>query len=151
MLAAKVAAGDLPPVDERLPADPVVIAPLNEVGEYGGNLSAGIPSAWSWFGDPQSAVGPETLMRIATDYTGVVPNIVRSWDWEPDSKTVVMHFVQDAKWSDGAPFSADAVMFWYDHIVGNETLTPQPHSRWTRGGELEQSTKTSRTPTSSPT
>ena len=45
MLAAKVAAGDLPPVGERLPADPVVIAPLNEVGEYGGNLSAAIPSA----------------------------------------------------------------------------------------------------------
>ena len=99
MLAAKVAAGDLPPVGERLPADPVVIAPLNEVGEYGGNLSAAIPSAWSWFGDPQSAVGVETLMRIATDYTGVVSNIVRSWDWEPDGKTVVMHFVQDAKWT----------------------------------------------------
>jgi len=67
-----------------------VVAPLSEVGEYGGNLSVGIPSAWSWFGDPQSAVGPETLMRLASDYTGVVPNIVRSWDWEPDDKTVVM-------------------------------------------------------------
>ena len=90
MLAAKVAAGELPPVDERLPFEPVVVAPLSEVGEYGGNLSVGIPSAWSWFGDPQSAVGPETLMRLASDYTGVVPNIVRSWDWEPDDKTVVM-------------------------------------------------------------
>ena len=67
-----------------------MVAPLSEVGEYGGNLSVGIPSAWSWFGDPQSAVGPETLMRLASDYTGVVPNIVRSWDWEPDDKTVVM-------------------------------------------------------------
>ena len=129
MLAAKVAAGELPPVDERLPSEPVVVAPLSEVGEYGGNLSVGIPSAWSWFGDPQSAVGPETLMRIATDYTGVVPNIVRSWDWAPDGKTVVMHFVQDAKWSDGAPFSADSVMWWYDNVTLNETLTPNPHSR----------------------
>ena len=34
----------------------------------------------------QRAVGPETLLRIATDYTGVVPNIVHSWDWEPDGK-----------------------------------------------------------------
>ena len=141
MLAAKVAAGDLPPVDERLPAEPVVVPPLAEVGQYGGNLSVGIPSAWGWFGDPQSTVGPETLMRIDTDYSGVVPNIVRSWEWEPDGKTVVMHFVQDAKWSDGAPFSADSVMFWYDHIVGNETLTPQPHSRWTPGGELMKLTQ----------
>lgn len=141
MLAAMVAAGELPPVEERLPAEPVVITPLDEVGRYGGNLSVGIPSAWAWFGDPQSAVGPETLMRIKTDYSGVVPNIVRSWEWEPDGKTVVMRFVEDAKWSDGAPFSADAVMFWYDHIVGNETLTPQPHSRWTPGGELMKLTQ----------
>ena len=112
-----------------------MIPPLTDVGEYGGNLSVGISSAWSWFGDPQSTVGPETLMRIATDYTGVVPNIVRSWEWEPAGKTVVMHFVQDARWSDGAPFSADSVMWWYNNITLNETLTPPPHSRWTPGGE----------------
>ena len=141
MLAAKVAAGELPPVDERLPAEPVVITPLTGVGEYGGNLSIGIGSAWSWFGDPQSAVGPETLMRIATDYTGVVPNLVRSWDWEPDGTSVVMHFVQDAKWSDGAPFSADSVMWWYNNVTLNETLTPSPHSRWMPGGELMQLTQ----------
>ena len=71
----------------------------------------------------------------------MVPNIVRSWDWEPDGKTVVMHFVRDAKWSDGAPFSADSVMWWYDNITLNETLTPNPHTRWTPGGELMKLTQ----------
>ena len=32
-------------------------------------------------------------------------------------------------------------MFWYDHLGGNETMTPPPHSRWTPGGELMQLTK----------
>src|SRR5690606_35828038 len=36
MLAELVAAGELPPGDQRLPVNPRVITPLNEVGEYGG-------------------------------------------------------------------------------------------------------------------
>ena len=35
-LAAMVKAGTLPPVDERLPLDPVVHTPVEEVGQYGG-------------------------------------------------------------------------------------------------------------------
>ncbi|WP_366194030.1 hypothetical protein [Meridianimarinicoccus marinus] len=33
MLSERVAAGDLPPVEERLPAQPEVITPLDEVGQ----------------------------------------------------------------------------------------------------------------------
>ena len=39
MLAEMVAAGDLPPVEQRLPAQPVVVQPLESVGEYGGELA----------------------------------------------------------------------------------------------------------------
>ena len=38
MLAEMVAAGDLPPVAERLPDNPLVVVPWNEVGEYGGAI-----------------------------------------------------------------------------------------------------------------
>src|SRR5690606_5694617 len=36
MLAEMVAAGDLPPVEERLPLEPMVIEPADEIGQYGG-------------------------------------------------------------------------------------------------------------------
>jgi len=36
MLHSRVLAGDLPPLAERLPEDPEVVAPL-ELGEYGGD------------------------------------------------------------------------------------------------------------------
>ena len=39
MLAEQVAAGELPPVEERLPGNPLVVGPLNEIGTYGGNLA----------------------------------------------------------------------------------------------------------------
>jgi hypothetical protein len=38
MLAAKVKAGELPPVSERLPEDPLVVVPLEEIGTYGGTI-----------------------------------------------------------------------------------------------------------------
>jgi peptide/nickel transport system substrate-binding protein len=45
MLADMVAAGNLSPVDERLPSNPRVIPVVEEIGEYGG----------TWF---RAAVGP---------------------------------------------------------------------------------------------
>ena len=38
MLAEMVAAGDLPPVDERLPVDPMVMPVADTTGNYGGTL-----------------------------------------------------------------------------------------------------------------
>ena len=36
MPRAKVEAGELPPLDERIPVDPYVIEPYGEIGKYGG-------------------------------------------------------------------------------------------------------------------
>ena len=36
MLEGLVAAGELPPVAERLPDDPIVVEPIDEIGSYGG-------------------------------------------------------------------------------------------------------------------
>jgi len=50
MLAEMVAAGTLPPVDERLPKEPLVIEPYNEIGQYGGIVRRGFTGpgdAWN--------------------------------------------------------------------------------------------------------
>ncbi|TET09348.1 hypothetical protein E3J84_05210, partial [Candidatus Aerophobetes bacterium] len=36
MLSARVTAGKLPPVEERLPEEPMIVEPLEEIGQYGG-------------------------------------------------------------------------------------------------------------------
>ena len=49
MLADLVANGSLPPVEERLPINPRVVTPPNEVGQYGGTLRRafkGISDRW---------------------------------------------------------------------------------------------------------
>ncbi len=40
MLRERVQAGELPPVDERLPDEPLVVE-VPEVGEYGGSIGGG--------------------------------------------------------------------------------------------------------------
>ena len=41
MLQERVSAGELLPVEERLPANPLVVEPLEEIGSYGGTLRRG--------------------------------------------------------------------------------------------------------------
>ena len=40
-LADRVGRGELPPVSERLPENPLIVVPLDEIGRYGGVLSQG--------------------------------------------------------------------------------------------------------------
>lgn len=142
VLAAKVQAGELPAVEDRLPPDPVVVEPIESIGKYGGTLQIGLGGTYSWYGDGQSALGPETLWRIKADYTGIEANVIREWEWSNEGKTLVIHVVEGAKWSDGEPFNADAIMFWYEDMLLNEELSPSgPATRWKPGGEVMKLTK----------
>ena len=38
LLAAMVKAGELPPMDERLPSNSLVVEPLDSIGTYGGTV-----------------------------------------------------------------------------------------------------------------
>ena len=43
MLAELVQQGELPPVGERLPDEPLVLRPIDEIGHYGGTIRALTP------------------------------------------------------------------------------------------------------------
>ena len=72
-LAEKVAAGALPPVDERLPVNPEVITPLESVGKYGGTMRRVLGGS-SDHNSFLRIVGPQGLTRWKPDFSGVVPN-----------------------------------------------------------------------------
>jgi peptide/nickel transport system substrate-binding protein len=124
MLAERVEAGELPPVEERLPPEPVMVQVAEEIGTYGGELKIGLAGTYSWYGDGQSAMGPETLLRLASDYSAIVPNIIRDHEFSNAGKTWTIHLIEGARWSDGDPFDADDLMFWYNDILLNQDLTP---------------------------
>ena len=134
ILAEMVAAGDLPPVEERLPSDPMVIKPLNEIGQYGGTWRRG-------FTGPADG---ENMMRInnssrllAWDYSGsyIVPSLLASWDIQDDGRKYILHLREGAKWSDGMPFTADDFLFWYEDVALNEDIFPSPPPEMVIAGE----------------
>jgi peptide/nickel transport system substrate-binding protein len=125
MLAELVQKGELPPVDERLPEEPLVVDVVEEIGQYGGVWRRG-------FLGPMDAnnyvrVVFDALVRYSPGGDKVVPQVVKSWEASDDFTTWTLKLRQGAKWSDGAPFTADDIMFWYNDVFLNEDLTPVPH------------------------
>ncbi|WP_417525304.1 ABC transporter substrate-binding protein [Marinovum sp.] len=122
-LAEQVAAGSLPPVDERLPAEPLVMDLIDGPGEYGGTLRRAILGG----GDQHNMVrtiGSDNMVRWSPDWSEVRPNIAKTWDVSDDASKFTFHLREGMKWSDGAPFTADDIMFWYEDVFSNPQLTP---------------------------
>jgi peptide/nickel transport system substrate-binding protein len=137
MLDARVSAGELPAVDERLPGAPLVLTPLNEVGTYGGemrtDLLGGTDRGYGWL---TRIIGYEPLVRFAPEGGTVVPNIAESWEASEDSTQFTIKLRQGMKWSDGAPVTADDVVFWFEDMALNKELFPGgPGGHMMNGGE----------------
>ncbi|MBX3011425.1 MAG: ABC transporter substrate-binding protein [Caldilineaceae bacterium] len=139
-LAEAVASGDLPPVEERLPAEPVVVKPEEAIGKYGGIMQMAITGQNTVNNEAGGYFTIEPL-TIHSPQGEIIPNVATGWEWSDDYKTLVLQLRQGIKWSDGVPFTADDIMFWWEDIVLNTELTPTPHTLLTRGGELAELTK----------
>jgi peptide/nickel transport system substrate-binding protein len=121
MLAELVKAGKLPPVEQRLPEEPLV-EQVAEIGRYGGTWRRGFlgPSDHNNY----TRVVYDALVRFSTDGSEVIPHIAKGWESNEDFSVWKVFLRKGMKWSDGAPFTADDIMFWYEHILLNTDLTP---------------------------
>lgn len=137
-----VKTGKLPPLKERLPKEPLVFKTANMpdgMGVYGDTMRhviGGRPEGWNYgAGQTQGWGGidialSECLTRTAPLFqvdakdTEPLPNLARSWEWSKDGHKLTMHLVEGAKWSDGVPFNADDVMFYWDDEVVDPNVSP---------------------------
>lgn len=131
-LTKLVKAGKLPPLEKRLPANPMVVQPHERLGTYGGQ--------WDLFGDsPPPGGGAEVyyewLVRWSPDWTKVLPNVAESWEIADDGRKYTFHLRQGIKWSDGEPFTTDDIDFAYNDVVLNKELFSAPPSFFVTGGK----------------
>jgi peptide/nickel transport system substrate-binding protein len=134
-LAEQVKAGKLPPVAERIGQDPLVIKPLHEIGKYGGAWRGGFTGPADFWNGYRCCSGPDHLMFW--DYTGdkVTPNIAKGLDMQDGGRTWVLHLRRGMKWSDGKPFTADDLVFWFEDIYRNKDLVPTPSAAMAINGK----------------
>src|SRR2546421_1440031 len=126
MLADLVKQGKLPPVEQRVPQEPLVLKPVREIGRYGGTWRRGFTGP----GDSENGnriVSADKL--LFWDYTGtkVMPSVALSWLLPEDGRSVTLYLRRGMKWSDGQPFGANDFAFWYEDVFLNKDLVPTPH------------------------
>ena len=133
MLAALVASGDLPPVEERLPTNPLVISPADGIGKYGGTWFR----AFTGPADGQNMERPmkDHLLYFDTGMTDVQPNIAESWTVNADATVFTFTLRTGLKWSDGNDFTTEDIMFWYNQMLLNEEINPTTPAWAVHGGE----------------
>ncbi|MGQ9629446.1 MAG: ABC transporter substrate-binding protein [bacterium] len=134
MLGKLVEEGKLPPVEKRLPKNPVVVEPYEEIGQYGGDWR----SVWRNMADRWGVANHMLyvrLVRMRGDLKGFEPDVADRWEVSRDAKVYTFHIREGVRWSDGQPLTADDVMFWYEDILQNKDLTPSFPKVFTAGGK----------------
>jgi peptide/nickel transport system substrate-binding protein len=124
MLAEKVAAGELPPLEERLPVNPLVVEPYESLGQYGGTWKIGVLSPRAAYMSARTV----TESFAMWDRTGSqpIPDVAESWEISDDGTTYTFHLREGMKWSDGEPFTSADILFWFNDIIMNSEYTPAP-------------------------
>ena len=107
---------ELPALAERLPEEPLVVVPYDSVGKYGGTLDALSNATEAGTSDFMS-LRHVNLVRYSDDLQTIVPNVAKGWSWNDDYTELTFFLRKGHKWSDGAPFTAEDVKFWYDNLA----------------------------------
>jgi peptide/nickel transport system substrate-binding protein len=123
MLRDDVAAGKLPPVNERLPKTPLVVAfdgKLVTPGRHGGTLNM--------------IIGRSRDVRLLVVYgyarlagydqrLDIVPDILESLDVK-EGRIFTLKLRKGHRWSDGHPFTTEDFRYWWEDVANNSELSP---------------------------
>ncbi|MCC6453854.1 MAG: ABC transporter substrate-binding protein [Caldilineaceae bacterium] len=134
MLAAMVAAGELPPLEERLPAEPLVVEPIESVGQYGGTWRRAFKGIADFHA--YGRINYDPILRWPRNPSDPVqPGLAKEWSFNEDGTELTLVLREGLKWSDGAPFTTDDIVFWWEDIELDTNITPTPHAEWVVNGE----------------
>lgn len=121
--AGQVAADELPPIEERVPETPSVVAfdsPGLEPGRHGGTLRTLVGAAK----DVRLMVvyGYARLLAYNRDFE-LVPDLLEKVDVDK-GRRFTLHLRKGHRWSDGHPFTAEDFRYYWEDVANNPELSP---------------------------
>lgn len=119
----EVERGDMLPVTERIPEEPLIVD-LESKGRSFGTQGGTLRTLVSRSKDirQMSVYGYARLVGYAPDYT-LQPDILRDVT-VAEGRIFTLHLRKGHRWSDGTPFTSDDFRYWWESIVLNEEITP---------------------------
>ncbi len=108
----------LPGLADRLPSEPLIVAPYHSIGKYGGTFDV-ITNASEAGTAGLLSVRHVNFVRYSDDLQTIVPMVAKDWKWNKDFTKLTFFLRKGHKWSDGVPFTSADVKYWYDHLALN--------------------------------
>ncbi|MBF0619113.1 MAG: ABC transporter substrate-binding protein [Candidatus Omnitrophica bacterium] len=111
---------------------------------YGGTIILTTTSDPRSF-NPVLAKETSTTMVLAPVFEGLtttdpfsmkpIPNLATAWDVSPDGLVWIFHLRPGVRWSDGAAFTADDVVFTFNDLIFNDTIPSSARDIFTVAGK----------------
>ena len=128
-LLAEVEAGNLPPLADRLPNNPLVVGPGLlmpeaalpdwEPGQHGGTLRTAFTSAFGFSGEMYVMNLEPIIAAPDIDVEGFYGNLAESFEVNEDATVFTFTLREGTKWSDGTPISTADVAFVFNDLYNN--------------------------------
>jgi len=121
ILAELVKEGKLPPVEARVGPEPTVMTGRDGIGTYGGTwlrvaTTPSDVSIISW------RMAFPALVRWSPFAYPIKPHVAKHVAASPDKREWTVTLRKGIRWSDGHPFTADDIMYWWDHEVNDKAV-----------------------------
>lgn len=142
LLAERVAQGELPPLEERLPEVPFVVGPgilIEEenldwqVGRYGGVLkTTHVVPEWNPY--VFCMINEPALSAPRVGVSNIIGGVFEDYEVNEDNTVFTFHLRRGLRWSDGEYVTTSDVLFAYEDVMKNEEINPIFPGKYRAGG-----------------
>ncbi len=99
----------------------MVLKPIRQIGQYGGTWRRGFLGPGDGENGNRVRAADKLLFWDVTGTT-ITPNVAKGYEISADGRRTTLHLRKGMKWSDGAPFTADDFVFWYQDVYQSKDL-----------------------------
>lgn len=113
ILRALVEEGYLPPVEERVGPEPLVLEGVEGIGNYGGTWLR-LANALGDVAIVTARLSGVTLFRWSPMGYPIRPHLAKGWSVNEDHSEWTIYLRRGLRWSDGHPFTAEDILYWWE-------------------------------------